>query len=55
MSAALQSMGLKAVLDELCLYIYPTKPIFIFFYVNNILVIKHLSYYQQMEDILKQL
>ena len=55
MSAALQSMGLKAVPDKLYLYIYPTKPIFIFFYVNNILIIRHLSYYQQIKDILKQL
>ena len=45
MSAALQSMGLKAVLDELCLYIYPTEPIFVFFYVDDILIIGYLSYY----------
>jgi hypothetical protein len=45
MSAALQSMGLKMVLDKLCLYIYPTKPIFIFFYINDILIIGYLSYY----------
>ena len=40
----LQSIGLKAVPDKLYLYIYPTKPIFIFFYINNILIIRHLSY-----------
>ena len=45
MSAALQSMGLKAVLDKPCLYIHPTEPIFIFFYINNILIIRHPSYY----------
>ena len=55
MSAALQSMGLKTVLDKLCLYIYPIKPIFIFFYINNILVIRHPGCCQQIEDILKQL
>jgi len=43
MSATLQSMGLKAVLDKLYLYIYPTKPIFVFFYVNNILIVGHPS------------
>ena len=45
MSTTLQSIGLKAVLDKLYLYIYPTKPIFIFFYINNILIISYLSYY----------
>ena len=45
MSTTLQSIGLKAVLDKLYLYIYPTEPIFIFFYINNILIIKCLSYY----------
>ena len=45
MSAALQNMGLKAVLDKPYLYIYPTEPIFVFFYVNNILIIRYLSYY----------
>ena len=45
MSAALQGMGLKAVLDKPYLYIHPTKPIFIFFYIDNILIIRHLSYY----------
>jgi hypothetical protein len=44
MSAALQSIGLKAVLDKPCLYIYPTKPIFIFFYINDILIIRYPSY-----------
>ena len=38
-------MGLKAVPDKPYLYVYFTKPIFVFFYVNNILIIKHLSYY----------
>ena len=55
MSTALQSMGLKAVLDKPYLYVYPTKPIFVFFYINDILIIRHLSYRQQIEDILKQL
>jgi len=44
MSTALQSIGLKAVLDKPYLYIYPTKPIFVFFYINDILVIGYLSY-----------
>ncbi len=48
-------MGLKAIPDKLYLYIHPTKPIFVFFYINNILIIKHPSCRQQMEDILKQL
>ena len=55
MSAVLQSMGLKAILDKLCLYIHPTEPIFVFFYVDDILIIRHLSCCQQIEDILKQL
>jgi hypothetical protein len=41
-------MGLKAIPDEPYLYVHPTKPIFVFFYINNILIIGHLSYYQQM-------
>jgi len=55
MSAALQSMGLKAIPDKPYLYIHPIEPIFIFFYVDDILIIGHLSCYQQIEDILKQL
>jgi len=45
MSATLQSIGLKAVPNKLCLYIHPTKPIFVFFYVNDILIIGHPSCY----------
>jgi len=43
MSAALRSMGLKAVPDKPYLYIHPTEPIFVFFYVDDILIIGHLS------------
>jgi len=43
MSAALQSIGLKAVPDKPYLYIHPIKPIFVFFYVDNILIIGHPS------------
>jgi len=45
MSAALQSIGLKVVPNKPCLYVHPTKPIFIFFYVDDILIIGHLSCY----------
>ena len=55
MSTTLQSIGLKAVPDKLCLYVHPTEPIFIFFYVNDILIIGYPSYRQQIEDILRQL
>jgi hypothetical protein len=34
--AALQNMGLKAIPNELCFYIHPTKPIFIFFFISMI-------------------
>ena len=44
MSATLRSIGLKAILDKLYLYVHPTEPIFIFFYINDILIIGHLSY-----------
>ena len=45
MSAALRSMGLKAVPDKLYLYIHPIEPIFVFFYVDDILIIGYLSCY----------
>ena len=45
MSAALQSMGLKTVPNKPYFYIHSTEPIFVFFYVDEILIIKHLSYY----------
>ena len=54
-SATLRAMGLQPVPDEQCLYVHPSKPIFVFFYVDDILIIGHPTVREEMEDILTKL
>jgi hypothetical protein len=48
-------MGLRLVPDEQYLYVHLDKLIFIFFYVDDILIISHSTVRQEIKDILKKL
>ena len=55
MTATLKAIGLAPVPDEPCLFVHPNKPVFVFFYVDDILVISHTTCRDEGEDIRKRL
>jgi hypothetical protein len=55
LSTTLKELGLIPVPDEQCLYIHPNKPILVFFYVDDILIIGHLSNQQDLQAITTRL
>jgi hypothetical protein len=54
-SAALKHMGYQPVPDEPCLFVHPIKLLFVFFYVDDILVIGHPTLHKEMEEIVHKL
>ena len=50
-SATLRRLGLIPVPDEPCLFVHPTKPILIFFYINNIFFIAIKPHYTNLEEL----
>ena len=50
-SATLRRLGLIPVPDELCLFVHPTKPILIFFYVNDILFMATKPHLTDLEEL----
>jgi hypothetical protein len=50
-SATLHRLGLKPVPDEPCLFVHPTKPIMIFFYVDDILLMATKPHLTDLEEL----
>lgn len=55
MSGALKALSLVPVPDEPCLFVHPTKPVFVFFYVDDILIVSHRTCTDEAEGIFKRL
>ncbi|RMD39157.1 hypothetical protein DV735_g5972, partial [Chaetothyriales sp. CBS 134920] len=55
LSAVLRSFGLTPVPDKPCLFVHPEKLIFVFFYVDDILIISKPDEHTEMEQILEKI
>jgi len=49
--ATLRRLGLIPVPNKLCLFVYPTRPIIIFFYINDILLMAIKPHLTDLEEL----